>query len=161
MWKRCVRVASRALAPATTMRALPSAHVLVVRHKFTVPDSAVAARRRRLKPKLANDKFVSLASAFLDRVEVAVTPLQPPMNEDFALDRSTQDVVLIKAGEKEFELKVISAKQQLHLTSPISGLRKYEWNQKTQRWEDESDAHDLEGLLTRDLMRLCSGVPAF
>lgn len=65
----------------------------------------------------------------------------------------------------------------------ISGLRAYEWNPLTQRWEDEvggnrlllcecvvvvahlcllqSDSHDIEGLLTRDLMRLCSGIPSF
>jgi hypothetical protein len=64
----------------------------------------------------------------------------------------------------------------------VSGLRTYQWNAMTKRWEDEViarlqhfgasscayrgsvvqvDSHDLEGLLTRDLMRFCAGIPLF
>lgn len=130
------------------------------RFKVTVPDAA-AKRRRALRPKLTNDKFTALTAQFLERVASAVAPLHPPMNEHFEIDRQSNDVCVIRTADKEFEIKIVAAKQQLHLTSPISGLRKYAWNAKTQRWEDESDAHDIEGLLTRDLMRLCIGVPLF
>lgn len=32
-------------------------------------------------------RFNALTTTFFERVEVAVAPLQPPMNEDFALER--------------------------------------------------------------------------
>ncbi|GAB9465648.1 hypothetical protein Gpo141_00003048 [Globisporangium polare] len=138
-----------------------------VRHKMTVPSPAApgaadaSQRRKRLKPKLSKDKFNALTATFFERVEVAVAPLQPPMNEDFALERDASGVMTIRTNAKEFEIKVVPLKQQLHFTSPISGLRAYEWNARTQRWEDENDSHDIEGLLTRDLMRVCTGIPSF
>ncbi|DAZ96647.1 TPA: hypothetical protein N0F65_005826 [Lagenidium giganteum] len=131
------------------------------RHKVTVPSAAGAVRRSRLKPKLPKAKCVQISA--LNHMPASM---------------------LIRTNSKEFLLEVVDAKQQIHLTSPISGLRMYEWNARTRRWEDEvfyaiefgdvrlqwtdhdgavdqTDAHDIEGLLTRDLMRLCSGVPAF
>ncbi|RLN90198.1 hypothetical protein BBJ28_00001865 [Nothophytophthora sp. Chile5] len=72
----------------------------------------------------------------------------------------------IRANAKDFAIAVVPSKQQLHFTSPVSGLRMYEWNARTKRWEDEvrptaTDSHDIEGLLTRDLMRFCAGIPLF
>lgn len=68
---------------------------------------------------------------------------------------------MIQTNAKTFEVDVLVAKQQIQFTSPVSGLRTYEWNPMTKRWEDETDAHDIEGLLTRDLMRFCAGIPLF
>ncbi|KAJ0395389.1 hypothetical protein P43SY_002965 [Pythium insidiosum] len=157
------RSAKAEVAPMAVMAAVPVSrrHDGGVRSKFAVPDAGTPLRRRRLRPKLSAANFESLTTQFLDRVDAAVAPLLPPTNDVFAVDRSTPGTVILRTATKEFELKVVSSKQQLHLQSPISGLRKYEWNAKTQRWEDETDAHDIEGLLTRDLMRLCSGIPAF
>uniref|UniRef100_K3XBZ4 Uncharacterized protein n=1 Tax=Globisporangium ultimum (strain ATCC 200006 / CBS 805.95 / DAOM BR144) TaxID=431595 RepID=K3XBZ4_GLOUD len=138
---------------------------LQLRTKVTVPGASSSAgpaeRRKRLKPKLPKDKFAALTATFFERVETAVAPLQPPMNSDFVLEKDTKGVLTIRANAKEFEIKMVPLKQQLHFTSPISGLRAYEWNARTQRWEDENDSHDIEGLLTRDLMRICSGIPSF
>lgn len=33
-------------------------------------------------------RFKALTASFLDRVQVAVAPLEPPMNEDFSVERS-------------------------------------------------------------------------
>ncbi|TYZ67756.1 hypothetical protein PybrP1_013000 [[Pythium] brassicae (nom. inval.)] len=126
----------------------------------TVP-RAPEHQRKRFKPKLPKDKFAALVATFFERVETAVAPLQPPMNDDFAFSQGANGVLTIRANAKEFELKCVPLKQQLHFTSPVSGLRAYEWNARTRRWEDENDSHDIEGLLTRDLMRICNGVPSF
>ncbi|EGZ11936.1 hypothetical protein PHYSODRAFT_286902 [Phytophthora sojae] len=88
-------------------------------------------------------------------------PLHPPVNEEFQLERDNNAELVIRSNDKEFVIKVLSPKQQIEFTSPVSGLRTYQWNGMTKRWEDETDSHDIEGLLTRDLMRFCAGIPLF
>ncbi|KAG6610567.1 mitochondrial matrix protein frataxin [Phytophthora cinnamomi] len=131
------------------------------REKITVPAAGGAVRRRRLKPKLPKDKFTALSTDFLDRVQTAMEPLHPPVNEEFQLERDGNAELVIRTSDKEFVIKVLSPKQQIEFTSPVSGLRTYQWNAMTKRWEDETDSHDIEGLLTRDLMRFCAGIPLF
>ncbi|KAL4102153.1 hypothetical protein PRIC1_005901 [Phytophthora ramorum] len=132
-----------------------------MREKITIPaSSGGAVRRRRLKPKMSKDKFAALSTGFLDRVQTAMEPLHPPINEEFQLQREDGELV-IRTNTKEFVIKVLSSKQQIEFSSPVSGLRTYQWNAMTKRWEDEADSHDIEGLLTRDLMRFCAGIPLF
>ncbi|KAF4315909.1 hypothetical protein BBO99_00007954 [Phytophthora kernoviae] len=110
------------------------------REKITIPAAAGAggtARRRRLKPKMSKDKFAKLSTEFLDRVQTAMEPLHPPVNEDFQLQRDGDGGLVVCTNDKEFVLEVLPAKQQLQFTSPVSGLRTYEWNAMTKRWEDE------------------------
>ncbi|KAG7380998.1 hypothetical protein PHYPSEUDO_006551 [Phytophthora pseudosyringae] len=130
------------------------------REKVTVP-AAGGVRRRRLKPKMPKDKFAALSTEFLDRVQSAMEPLHPPVNDEFQLQRDDNGELVIRTNAKEFVVKVLSSKQQIEFSSPVSGLRTYQWNAMTKRWEDEVDSHDIEGLLTRDLMRFCAGIPLF
>ncbi|KAG1694550.1 hypothetical protein DVH05_021056 [Phytophthora capsici] len=134
--------------------------VVQTREKITVPNVG-GARRRRLKPKMPKSKFTALSTDFLDRVQAAVEPLHPPVNEEFQLQRDGNSELAIRTNAKEFVIKVLPSKQQIEFSSPISGLRTYQWNVMTKRWEDETDSHDIEGLLTRDLMRFCAGIPLF
>ncbi|GLE05750.1 hypothetical protein PINS_up014798 [Pythium insidiosum] len=161
LWTAATNRSTHVVHGSVQQASVASRHDGGVRTKFSVPDAGTPVRRRRLRPKLSAAAFDSLTTEFFDRVDAAVAPLLPPANAVFEVDRSTPGMLLLRTATKEFELKIINNKQQLHLQSPISGLRKYEWNAKTKRWEDETDAHDLEGLLTRDLMRLCTGIPAF
>ncbi|OWY93824.1 hypothetical protein PHMEG_00036631 [Phytophthora megakarya] len=87
-------------------------------------------------------------------------PLHRPINDDFQLQRVDAEVV-IRTNTKEFVIKVLPSKQQIEFSSPVSGLHTYQWNAMAKRWEDEADSHDIEGLLTRDLMRFCAGIPLF
>ncbi|POM71115.1 Hypothetical protein PHPALM_12356 [Phytophthora palmivora] len=154
------------------------------REKITVP-VAGGVRRRRLKPKMPKDKFTALSTEFLDRVQTAMEPLHPPVNDEFQLQRAVgasflpsnclllsllltrwsttaiENELVIRSNAKEFVIKVLASKQQIEFSSPVSGLRTYQWNAMTKRWEDEVDSHDIEGLLTRDLMRFCAGIPLF
>lgn len=130
------------------------------RTKITIP-AAGGGRRRRLKLKLPKDKFALLSAEFLDRVQTAMEPLHPPVNDKFQLQRDGNDELVIHTNSKEFVIEVLSSKQQIEFSSPVSGLRTYQWNAMAKRWEDETDSHDIEGLLTRDLMRFCAGIPLF
>ncbi|CEG38451.1 mitochondrial matrix protein frataxin [Plasmopara halstedii] len=132
-------------------------HLVQTRGKLTVP---IANRRRRLKSKISKDKFAALSLEFLDRVQNAMEPLYPPINDEFQLKRDDGEIY-IRTNAREFVVKVLHSKQQIEFSSPVSGLRSYQWNVLTKRWEDEADSHDIEGLLTRDLMRFCVGIPRF
>ncbi|CAI5725242.1 unnamed protein product [Hyaloperonospora brassicae] len=132
-----------------------------VRAKVTVPTTGASARRRPLRRKMSEDKFAALSAEFLDRVQTAMEPLYPPINDDFQLQRDAKDALVIRTSAQEFVVQVQSSEQQIEFVSPVSGLRTYRWNAVTKRWEDETDSHDIEGLLTRDLMRFCAGIPLF
>ncbi|EQC37774.1 hypothetical protein SDRG_04801 [Saprolegnia diclina VS20] len=127
-------------------------------HAKAIPAVALKQHKKTLTP----DKFKALSLAFLDKVEAAVAPLLPPVNENFVVQRTTSPPKLVlQTTTHEFEIAVLAKPQKIEFTSPISGLRTYIYNGKTQRWEDETDRHDVEGLLTRDLMRTCTGIPTF
>ncbi|CAI5710538.1 unnamed protein product [Peronospora destructor] len=131
------------------------------REKITVPTSGSTGRHRRLKPKISTDKFAALSTEFFDRVQNAMEPLHPPINDKFHLQRDGNGELVICTNAQAFKIKVLSSKQQIELLSPASCLRTYHWNAMTKRWEDVADSHDIEGLLTRDLMRFCAGIPLF
>lgn len=135
-------------------------YIMQTRAKIIVP-AARGVRLRRLKLKMPKDKFAALSTEFLDRVQSAMKPLYPPLNEEFQVKRDANDEILIRTNSKEFGVKVLPLKQQIVFSSPVSGLHTYQWNASTKRWEDEADSHDIEGLLTRDLMRNCAGMPLF
>ncbi|ETK91879.1 hypothetical protein F442_04830 [Phytophthora nicotianae P10297] len=124
------------------------------REKITIP-AAGGTRRRRLKPKLPKDKFTTLSTEFLDRVQAAVEPLHPPINDDFQLQRDGNGELVIRTNSKEFVIKVLSSKQQIEFLSPVSGLRTYQWNLMTKRWEDEVKLQVLMAMtvLTANLLR--------
>ncbi|UIZ23552.1 hypothetical protein KXD40_007904 [Peronospora effusa] len=127
-------------------------------------------------------RFTALSMEFFDRVEIAMKPLHPPINDEFQLQRDANGgELVIRTNAQEFKIKVLTSKQQIELLSPASCLRTYHWNAMTKRWEDvlqqvsvvlhlindscrcvlQADSHDIEGLLTRDLMRFCAGIPLF
>jgi hypothetical protein len=47
------------------------------------------------------------------------------------------------------------------LRSPLSGTFTYIWNASTREWIGDEDGHSLLGMLIRDWIRQCSGVPDF
>ncbi|EEY60176.1 uncharacterized protein PITG_12500 [Phytophthora infestans T30-4] len=135
--------------------ALVACRLTQTRTKITIP-AAGGGRRRRLKPKLPKDNFWTACRLQWSR-------FHPPVNDKFQLQRdgSAYDELVIHTNSKEFVIEVLSSKQQIEFSSPVSGLRTYQWNAMAKRWEDETDSHDIEGLLTRDLMRFCAGIPLF
>ncbi|OQR87470.1 hypothetical protein ACHHYP_08818 [Achlya hypogyna] len=127
-------------------------------HAVSIPTTHLKQHAKKLTP----DKFKALATSFLDRVESAIAPLHAPVNTVFVVERTkTPAKLTIQTATHLFELAVLTKAQKVEFTSPISGLRTYVYNSKTSRWEDETDHHDVEGLLTRDLMRTCTGIPTF
>lgn len=91
------------------------------RAKIIVP-AARGVRLRRLKLKMPKDKFAALSTEFLDRVQSAMKPLYPPLNEEFQVKRDANDEILIRTNSKEFGVKVLPLKQQIVFSSPVHPL---------------------------------------
>lgn len=49
----------------------------------------------------------------------------------------------------------------LAVISPVSGIHKYGYDQEQDAWVSLDDRHDLRGIITRDFLRHCIGLPQF
>ena len=49
----------------------------------------------------------------------------------------------------------------LRVGSPMSGNYQYYYDLQQKLWLGTSDGHDMRGLVTRDLLRHCTGLPQF
>lgn len=105
--------------------------------------------------------FLKESRAFLDRVERGLADMKE-VNEPFNIERDeTELVVDLGQAKGKFTLQRDWTQNQLVLLSPVSGINKYEFHGgREQRWLSVTeDRHDLVGMLTRDLIRVCAGCP--
>ena len=58
-----------------------------------------------------------------------------------------------------FALNIDYEQLTLELTSPKSGTFTYIYCLEKERWRGKDDGHDLKGMLVRDIIPLCNGVP--
>jgi frataxin-like iron-binding protein CyaY len=108
-------------------------------------------------------EFVQAASALLNKLEKAMEPMKR-QNEVFEIERFFGDlgeVLTIDLGPKEGKYRVeMSLDDHLfEYTSPISGKLLYIFSADTHEWVGIEDGHAFEGLLVRDLIRQCQGLP--
>lgn len=117
------------------------------------------------------DLFFIEAESFLDKVETALAPMKL-CNDVFEIERSdgieiesldaeTYLYIRLKPGDGTYTLRVDDVAMTLSLSSPISGGHTYVLCANTREWVGEEDGHSLEGILVRDLIRQCNGVPKF
>jgi hypothetical protein len=58
-----------------------------------------------------------------------------------------------------YELQVDDENRVLYFQTPISGKIVYILSKSTREWVSQDDGHLFEGLLVRDLIRQCNGLP--
>jgi len=111
-------------------------------------------------------EFSARANDLLERVHTAVLPMKK-FNDVFDVHlqpEETEDRELsIRLDPKfgSFSLRVDNDSMTVQLTSPISGYLEYVPCSKTGEWCNTEDSHDLIGLVVRDLIRNCNGLPKF
>lgn len=107
--------------------------------------------------------FVQAASALLDKLEKALEPMKQK-NDFFVVERffgEMGEVMTIDLGPKEGKYRIEMSMED-HLfeySSPISGKVLYVLSAQTGEWVGSQDGHLFEGLLVRDLIRQCQGLP--
>mmetsp|Transcript_37531 Transcript_37531/g.82191 ORF Transcript_37531/g.82191 Transcript_37531/m.82191 type:complete len:223 (+) Transcript_37531:81-749(+) len=119
----------------------------------------------RPTPVKDRDIFLAAAKKELDRVEAAIEPMKS-CNDVFDVTRSTNDEgdqlsIRLKGSDGTFTLQIDGRNCTMNLSSPVSGVYTYVLCSRTNAWLGMDDAHIMEGMLTRDLIRICNGVPKF
>lgn len=112
-----------------------------------------------------SEKFLESAKAFLHRAEIALEPMKSH-NEVFNLIRSSNEegdnlTVALKPGEGKYVFQVHEDMCTLSLNSPMSGSYTYVLCAYTGQFVGMEDGHSCEGMLVRDLIRHCYGLPQF
>ncbi len=109
--------------------------------------------------------FEEAARAFLNRAVEALEPMKA-QNEVMKMTRSYTEqgeklVVSFKPGDGKYILQVDVDVGTLSLTSPMSGNHVYVLCAYTGQFLGMNDGHVCEGMIVRDMIRHCNGMPQF
>lgn len=109
--------------------------------------------------------FLPAARKFLARTEKALEPMKRT-NDVFIIKRDSNEqgdnlTLRLKPGEGNYILQVDEEMLTLTLSSPMSGIYTYVLCPKTGSFIGMDDGHIAEGMIVRDLIRHCTGMPQF
>lgn len=111
------------------------------------------------------DIFLGTVRAYLDKVEEALEPMKA-YNEVFKVKRDANEsgrnlTITLKPGEGQYIFQVDNEMKTLTLNSPMSGTYTYVLCGYTDNFVGINDGHLCEGMLVRDMIRHCNGLPKF
>jgi frataxin-like iron-binding protein CyaY len=109
------------------------------------------------------EDFSAAAIVLLAKLEKALVPMKAK-NDVFVVTLKREelgDTLSIDLTPKDgsYMIEINEEEQLLSYTSPISGTHLYILSAKTREWVGAQDGHAFEGLLVRDLIRQCQGLP--
>jgi frataxin-like iron-binding protein CyaY len=109
--------------------------------------------------------FRQEADKLLKKLEAALRPMKKH-NDVFHITLTPRNhyssgtlTLELKPEDGMYRLEVNDEACLVHMTSAISGHYNYVLSASTGEWVDEKDGHALEGMLVRDLIRQCNGLP--
>ncbi|KAG7355930.1 hypothetical protein IV203_000616 [Nitzschia inconspicua] len=107
--------------------------------------------------------FRQAASDLFDKLERALLPMKAK-NDPFILSRShgeIGEIFKLDLGPKEgfYQLEISEQECVFEYSSPISGKILYCLSSTTGEWVGLVDGNAFEGILVRDLIRQCQGLP--
>ena len=110
-------------------------------------------------------KFLNEVSLFLSKAEKALEPMKN-YNDIFNIHRSSNEhgetlTIALAPSEGQYVLQVDEDLLTLSLRSPMSGNYTYVLCANTNEFVGMEDNHKLEGMIVRDLIRHCNGLPKF
>jgi hypothetical protein len=111
-------------------------------------------------------KFQRAAKELLEKVEKAVSPMKEK-NDIFVVTRGLSELggdmlkIDLAPAEGSYRIEIVEEDHLFQYTSPISGKVLYVLSATTGEWVGIEDGHLFEGLLVRDLLRQCRGLPKF
>lgn len=104
--------------------------------------------------------FQELADSCLQSIYDAVIHMKAT-NDPFDITVENREISLGLGGDGTFVFALKYKNELLQVNSPVSGLLVYQYDRKRRFWANVRDGHDFRGIVTRDLLRLCSGCPQF
>ncbi len=110
-------------------------------------------------------KFLDASHAFLIKAAGALEPMKA-YNDVFNIQISTNErgevlTLSLKPSDGQYVLQVDNELLTLSLLSPMSGSYTYVLCKNTNVFVGMEDGHSLEGMIVRDLIRHCQGLPNF
>jgi frataxin-like iron-binding protein CyaY len=131
-------------------------------YKRTLSVQGVSRKARKtLASQTLVYNFKDKATEALVSIEKALSPLTP-LNDVFEINRVSDDELSVDTGKKgKYIFRVDHENTQLFVASPMSGNFNYSYDPASGYWLGTNDNHDMRGLVTRDLLRHCTGLPDF
>lgn len=113
----------------------------------------------------SKSKFTKQAKIFLTKAQNALEPMKA-YNEIFNITRTSNEqgevlTIGLAPSEGQYVLQVDEDILTLSLLSPMSGNYTYVLCENTNEFVGMEDGHNLEGMIVRDLIRHCNGLPNF
>jgi frataxin-like iron-binding protein CyaY len=102
--------------------------------------------------------FRAEADRMLDRIRTAVEPMQS-LNSGFTVVKGGDQELLITSARGRFVFGVDEAQHTISMQSYVSGKHFYAFDASEGVWLSVKDGHDIRGLVTRDLIKHCTGCP--
>jgi frataxin-like iron-binding protein CyaY len=108
--------------------------------------------------------FQQEADKLLVKLERALRPMEKH-NDIFIITHTPRNHYMdgsltleLKPEDGTYRLEVNDESRRIHMTTALSGQFHYKYA-STGEWADELDGHSLVGMLVRDLIRQCNGLP--
>eukprot|EP01041_Mallomonas_annulata_P008357 gene8357-17216_t len=125
-----------------------------------VPVARKARQTKNVEVKAEGLQFRDEAKNMLQKIKIAVSDMKS-LNPTFNIEL-TDTCLFIDIGEKgAFIVQSDNVMENINLISPVSGALEYKYDPESQNWLSIRDNHDIRGLMTRDLVRICVGCPNF
>ena len=111
------------------------------------------------------DEFRQAAKELLDKVETGLEPMAK-VNDVFEVRRfkgEQGETLIIDIGPVAgtYRVEISEDECMMQYSSPVSGNVLYMKSAKSGDWVGIKDGHIFEGMLVRDLIRQCNGLPDF
>ena len=115
--------------------------------------------------KMDRDWFVSVAKDSLIEVERALEPMVA-VNDVFVIKKGSNELgeslqIILSPHIGTYQIQIDEVSQIMTLTSPQSGMYTYMYDAHTNEWIGVNDGHSFKGMITRDLIQQCHGIPNF
>ena len=104
--------------------------------------------------------FNAKAAEVLASIDKAMQPLVS-LNEGFKVVKLNNELTVETVPKGKYTFKIDHERSTLFVASPMSGNFNYRYDAATGRWLGNQDDHDMRGLVTRDIIRHCTGLPNF
>ena len=106
-------------------------------------------------------EFKRVSEAWMSKMTDIMKPLESENSNILTTVHSSTKLTIEIDTNTAFQFHIDQEQHRMMMQSPVSGVKTYHFNVSTQKWEDQNDGHDFEGLFTRDFMRLSTGFPQF
>eukprot|EP00940_MAST-03C_sp_MAST-3C-sp2_P002416 g2416.t1 len=101
---------------------------------------------------LSEGRFHEVANDTLERVAIAMEDLEDRLGDDFDVVESDGVLTIqLGSGFGTYVLNKQTPNRQIWWSSPISGPKRYEFDEKSHRWVNTRDGHLLSDILQTEI----------